>query len=163
MQALLASVLVIALFTGLQELWRQLGGSGGAEIQGRALLLVGAQLMAFAVAVFPWRGLVDSLVVAVIGRSVRPDGAEMAVGVFAALGRAAQVAGLNGALLALVMAIPDWGQPQRVAADAALCACALIYGNALRWLVALPLENAAFQRLEEPASGDDAVPRSTAH
>lgn len=119
----------------------------GLFASAHALVFFGLQLALFAAFAFPTATLVDSLRVALAGRGARIDAPEMAVGVFAALGRASLVAGANGAVLAAAYTMTLVPHADRLHVAMSLCPAFIIYGVVFRLVVALPLESLAFSRL----------------
>lgn len=107
-------------------------------------LLVLAQVLGFALFAFPVGTLVESLRVIIGGPTPHRDAPEMAVGVFAALGRAAVVAGLNGAVLAIVFSLIWADRAERLWVGTTLVMVSLCCGYLLKLAVASPLERLAY-------------------
>ncbi len=109
-------------------------------------LLFMLQLSLFAILAFPARTLLDSVRVVCFGHAQAADAPEMAVGVFAALGRAALLAGINGALLSALCIAIFLPSSLWASTGVTICAPFLAYGLTFRMLIALPLEHVAFAR-----------------
>lgn len=116
-------------------------------VQGQALLFVCLQVLVFAWVAFPKNALVDSFRVALVGRGQAEDAAEMAIGVFSALGRASLIAGFNFALVTSFYSIFGHAASPQVAPLLLVSGAGLLYGLILRVFVILPLEQIAHARL----------------
>jgi len=111
--------------------------------QYHVILMISVQVVVFALLAFPARTLLDSLQVVLSGRANASDAPEMAVGVFAALGRASVLAGKSSAVLVGIYTLfgSSGGVPY---GQLLLAGLGVLYGYLGQFMIFAPVEQIAF-------------------
>ena len=112
-----------------------------------ALSLVMIQLVVFAKVIFPKGAIDESLRIVTNAEDSTSSDYDMAIGVFASLGRAAVVAGINSAIILCLHAgynILAYSPFHHALMGAV---CGLLMGFGIKAFITLPLENKAIRKL----------------